>query len=98
MTPKQAPTDPMAPLVDAIASRVIDYMRPLLESSTLALRPRLLTVEQAAVYLARTPNAVRCLLTKDAFPAVKADGRTMLDVRDLDRWIDQNKVNLGVRA
>jgi len=51
----------------------------------------LLTIAQAAAYIGRTPNALRILLTKDAFSVVKADGRTMLDIRDLDRWIDQNK-------
>ena len=50
-----------------------------------------MTIEQAAVYIGRTPKAVRCLLTKDAFPQIKADGRVMIDVKDLDLWIERNK-------
>jgi hypothetical protein len=76
-------------IADAIAAAVVEEMKPLLEM--LSVRPRLLTVEQAGVYVGRTPNAVRILLSRGAFPAVKADGRTMLDVQDLDRWIDRGK-------
>lgn len=79
----------MEGFVDAIAAVVLEEMKPLL--SVLSVKPRLLTVEQAGIYVGRTPNAVRILLSRGAFPAVKADGRTMLDVQDLDRWIDQNK-------
>lgn len=77
-------------LVDAIATAVIEKLKPILEAGG-RVQPRLLTVEQAATYVGRTPNAVRILLTKEAFPAVKSDGRVMLDVRDIDRWIEQGK-------
>ncbi|MGO9262719.1 MAG: helix-turn-helix domain-containing protein [Bryobacteraceae bacterium] len=76
-------------LVDAIAAAVAEELKPLLEMAS--VKPRLLTVEQAGIYVGRTPNAVRILLSRGAFPAVKADARTMLDVQDLDRWIDQGK-------
>jgi hypothetical protein len=79
----------MEGFVDAIAAAVLEEIKPLL--GVLSVKPRLLTIEQAGTYLGRTPNAVRILLSRGAFPAVKADGRTMLDVQDLDRWIDQNK-------
>lgn len=52
---------------------------------------RLLTVEQAAVYLGRSPRAVRGLLTGRQFPAVRADGRVQIDIRDLDQWIEKSK-------
>lgn len=77
-------------LVDAIATAVLAKIKPLLDAGA-QVKARLMTIEQAAVYLGRTATAVRCLITKDAFPSVKADGRVMLDVRDLDRWIEQNK-------
>lgn len=77
-------------LEDAIAAGVVEKLKPLLDE-IVGVKPRLLTVEQAGVYIGRTPNAVRLLLCRNAFPAVKADGRTMLDVQDLDRWIQQSK-------
>jgi len=52
---------------------------------------RLLSVDQAAVYLGRTPRAVRHMIQQGALPTVRHDRRVMLDVRDLDQWIEQNK-------
>ena len=45
----------------------------------------------AEPYIGRTPKATRCLIDANAFPSVRTDGRIMLDVRDLDRWIDSGK-------
>jgi hypothetical protein len=85
------PDDPVSPLVDAIAARVVERLRPLMESGTIGVRPRLLTIEQAAIYLCRTPKAMYALKSRGAVPVVRTDGRVMFDVRDLDLWIEQNK-------
>jgi len=77
-------------LVETIAQRVAALLKPALEQRD--MRPRLLTLEQAGIYLGRTTEAVRSLHRSDAFPVVRADTRVMLDVEDLDRWIEQNKV------
>ena len=53
---------------------------------------RLLTVEEAATYLGRTKEAVQHLLAAGKLPIVKSDRRVFLDVRDLDVWIEQNKL------
>jgi Helix-turn-helix domain len=55
------------------------------------VRPRLMTVKQAALYIGRTEKSVYMLRANQAFPCVEADGRVMFDVQDLDRWIEQNK-------
>ena len=80
--------NPFASLVDAIADAVLSRLRPILD---VHVRPRLFSVDQAAVYLGRTAKAVRCLIDANAFPSVRTDGRIMLDVLDLDRWIDGGK-------
>jgi hypothetical protein len=72
----------------AIADAVVARLTPLLESRTLV--PRLLTVAQAAIYLGRTEKAVRHLV-RDGLPCVRSDSRVMLDVKDLDKWIEANK-------
>lgn len=77
-------------LIEAIATRVAAILSPQLTQAH-AVKPRLLTIEQAAVYLGRTEGAVRQLLNRDTFSAVRADGRVMLDIQDLDRWIAANK-------
>jgi excisionase family DNA binding protein len=55
------------------------------------LYPRLLTVDQAAVYLGRTREAVQHLVASGKVPSVRSDRRVFLDRLDLDRWIDDNK-------
>jgi excisionase family DNA binding protein len=55
------------------------------------LYPRLLTVDQAAVYLGRTREAVQHLVGSGKVPTVRADRRVFLDRLDLDKWIDDNK-------
>ena len=80
--------NPFAPMVEAIADAVLFRLRPALD---VHVKPRLFSIEQAAVYLGRTAKAVRCLIDTGAFPTVRTDGRIMLDVRDLDVWIDQGK-------
>lgn len=52
---------------------------------------RLLTVDDAAVYLGRTASAVREMLRSAKLPAVKIDGRVMFDRHDLDELIDRSK-------
>ena len=55
---------------------------------------RLLTVEEAAAYLGRTKEAVQHLIAAAKLPVVKSDRRVFLDIRDLDIWIEQNKVQV----
>jgi len=80
--------NPFAPMVEAIADAVLLRLRPALN---LHVKPRLFSIDQTAVYLGRTPKAVRCLIDNGEFPHVRTDGRIMLDVRDLDQWIDRGK-------
>jgi excisionase family DNA binding protein len=51
-----------------------------------------LNVEEAAVYLGRTKEAVQHLIAAGKLPVVKPDRRVFLDIRDLDQWIEQCKI------
>ena len=81
-------------LIDALAERVAVKVRA--ESSQgaggPAIRPRLLTVDQAATCLGRTKTSVQHLISDGAIPVVRHDRRVFLDVGDLDRWIDSAKM------
>jgi excisionase family DNA binding protein len=55
------------------------------------LYPRLMTVDQAAVYLGRTREAIQHLVGSGKVPTVRSDRRVFLDRLDLDKWIDDNK-------
>ena len=55
------------------------------------VRPRLLTVEQAAAYIGRTKDAIQHMIASCKVPTVRSDRRVFIDIRDLDSWIDENK-------
>ena len=50
-----------------------------------------MTLEQAAVYLGRTREAVQHLTSGRKIPTVLADRGKFIDVRDWDRWIEEKK-------
>ena len=81
-------------LLDALADRVVVRLRAEMEQngSGTEIRPRLLTVDQAATYLGRSKASVQHLISDQAIPVVRHDRRVFLDVRDLDGWIDAAKV------
>jgi excisionase family DNA binding protein len=58
-------------------------------------RKRLYTIPQAAEYLGRSPWAVRSMIWAGKLPAVRDGKRVLVDVYDLDRWIEHNKVCLA---
>jgi excisionase family DNA binding protein len=55
-------------------------------------KPRLLTVDQAAEYLACTPDAIRHKVANRRLPAVKIDRKLRFDIQDLDRVIQEAKL------
>ena len=59
---------------------------------TQVMSRRLLTVKEAAKYIGRTESAVRELVWNEKLPHIRTDRRVMLDIWDLDRWIDANRV------
>ncbi len=52
---------------------------------------RLLSVGEAARYLGTTVWAVRCLIWDGTLPHVRLGRRYLLDVRDLDRLVEELK-------
>jgi len=56
------------------------------------VKPRLYTLEQAAVYLGRSKEAVRHMANSGKIPTVRGDRCMAFDVQDLDNWIQENKV------
>jgi len=59
------------------------------------IAPRLLDVDDAGRYLAMSDKAVRELITLGELPYIqKVPGRSpyLIDIKDLDRWIEGSKV------
>jgi excisionase family DNA binding protein len=79
-------------LVDAVAVRLAEHLRDELGTASAGtIRPRLLTVDQAAAYLGRSKAAVEHMVASGKLPTVRADRRVFVDVEDLDRWIREHK-------
>lgn len=77
-------------LLDALAERVAARI----QTHTATRRsPRLLTIDAAAEYLGRSRHSIDHMVRSGKLPSVRADRKIFLDRRDLDRWIEQNKVN-----
>jgi hypothetical protein len=76
---------PIDDLVSQIADEVVQRLQ------TRPREPRLLSVEDAAFYLSRTPMAVRMMIRRGTLPSIHMDDRVMLDVHDLNRIIEASR-------
>ena len=56
------------------------------------LLKRLYNLSEASVYLGRSTWSVRRLIWDGELPSVRAGGRVHVDVRDMDEFIEKNKV------
>ena len=52
---------------------------------------RLLRVTEASTYLAISKREIFNMIANRQLPAVKHGSRTMIDVQDLNHWIEENK-------
>jgi len=57
---------------------------------------RLLRLKPAAVYLSLSPGKLRAIIQRGELPVVKAGDNApwLLDIRDLDSWIERRKETL----
>jgi len=85
----------MSEMKDLTFDRLMEVLAEKLATRLLQepsrLYPRLLTLDQAAVYLGRTREDVQQLSISGKVPTVRADRRVFMDRLDLDQWIDENK-------
>lgn len=69
-------------------------MKKLTKLTHAPLNKRLFDLKQASIYLGRPVFSVRTLIWKGALPVIKDGRKLYLDIYDLDRYIDQNKVTM----
>lgn len=81
-------------IADGIAERISGQLG---DRGGTGVTPRLLSVEQAAVYIGRTKDSVQHMAATGKLPVVRTDRRVFLDRHDLDRWIEDNKQGLDPR-
>jgi hypothetical protein len=80
--------------LEIFADLVAERLRPQFQLAP-GVRPRLLSVEDAAVYLGRSVHSVRHLIAAKKLPVVKMDQRLFIDLVDLDRIISESKSSCG---
>jgi excisionase family DNA binding protein len=79
-------------VLDALADKVAQRLREEGQAAGRAsIRPRLLTVEQAAIYIGRSKEAVQHMVSSGKMPTVRTDRRVFVDVEDLDARIREHK-------
>ncbi len=60
-----------------------------------SLKKRLYPISEAAIYLGRTVWALREMLWAGKIPYVKDGRRILLDIRDMDAWIEKSKTQFA---
>jgi excisionase family DNA binding protein len=58
------------------------------------VQKRLYSVDEASVYLGRTVWSVREMLWAGKMPFIKDGRRVLLDIRDMDEWVENSKTRL----
>jgi len=53
---------------------------------------RLYSIAEASIYLGRTVWAVREMIWGGKLPCIKDGRRILLDIKDMDDWVDKNKM------
>ena len=71
-------------LIETLAQRVAAIVLQRLEDTT---ERRWLTVDQAADYIGRSPDAIRGLVKRRELTGYKPDGRLQLERTELDQWM-----------
>ena len=80
-------TDPFSEMIEVACGAAI---RKAMNVTDFTSR-RLLTVKEVAVYLAVSEREVYNMLSKNELRSVRHGRRLMVDLRDLERWIEGNK-------
>jgi excisionase family DNA binding protein len=73
-------------IADLVAEKVIAVLRKLP-----AAQPRLLSIRDAATYLACSKRSVETMVAACEIPTVRRGGHPRIDIRDLDAWIEKHK-------
>ena len=72
-------------------SKQLDRKTQRIMNPSCMIQKRLFSIQEGAVYLGRTVWAVREMLWAGKIPFVKDGRRILIDIKDMEDWIDQNK-------
>jgi excisionase family DNA binding protein len=87
-TPAMTIENAFGPLVRAIVQEVLGELG---HGQTDAAQRRLYSPEEAAAYLALSKREIYNMIAGGRLPAVQHGRRKMVDIRDLEEWVDEKK-------
>jgi len=89
---KTTSADAFSGLIEALAERVAERLSRDGTARGGNSRPtRLLTLKEAAAYLSLSLSTIKNMLVSSELRVVSRGGRRMIDVQDLDIWIERHK-------
>ena len=77
--------------IGAVIERAVDAGVRRALSVNEATNRRLFTIEESATYLALSRREVYNMLSTREFPVVNRGRKKMIDIQDLNAWIERNK-------
>jgi excisionase family DNA binding protein len=84
-------TDPFSQMIEAACEAAI---RRAMSISDLSPR-RLLSAQEAGIYLALSEREIYNMIANKELTGVRHGRRLMIDIRDIEQWIDCKKVEVG---
>lgn len=89
---KDTSADAFNGLIEALAERVAERLSSPGKARNGNSRPtRLVTLKEAAGYLSLSLSTIKNMLVSSELRVVSRGGRRMIDIQDLDLWIERNK-------
>jgi len=89
---KTTSADAFSGFIEALVERVAERLSRDFTARSGNLRPaRLLTLKESAAYLSLSLSTIKSMLVSSELRVVSRGGRRMIDVQDLDPWIERHK-------
>jgi excisionase family DNA binding protein len=89
---KDVSADAFNGLIEALAERVAERLSRNGNARAGSPRPtRLVTLREAAAYLSLSLSTIKNMLVSSELRVVSRGGRRMIDIQDLDLWIERHK-------
>lgn len=77
-------------MASALAIEIREAVKAAIEEWR-PVQSRLLTTAEAAQYLKLSLRSMKAMQSHGDIPVVRTGRRVMVDIRDLDEWIEENK-------
>lgn len=86
-------TNPFAILEQRLHNIEVMLLECKLGGSSTTVEPSYKTIEQAAHFLGRTPNALRVMVSKRQIPFIKKHGKLYFRTNDIIDWLESGSID-----